>query len=76
MTILARGPGPAAACAEVPALLLLLVLVVVPTRSKRPVLKGLLATPGVLRGTTIVPWGYYGDRHYEHYTMHYKAGYG
>ena len=29
MTILARGAGPAAACAEVPALLLLLVLVVV-----------------------------------------------
>jgi len=35
-----------------------------------------VATPGVLRGTTVVPWGYYGGRHYEHYTMHYKAGYG
>jgi hypothetical protein len=35
-----------------------------------------MATPGVLRGTTVVPWGCYGGRHYEHYTMHYKAGYG
>ena len=38
--------------------------------------EGKVATPGVLRGTTIVPWGCYGGRYYEYQTMRYKAGCG